>query len=75
MKLNIVAAMLLTLSIGAGSLANADAPPREAPLILAQTHAQLCQANLDQCLKNCDGAESCSRQCHANYDGCMAQGG
>ena len=76
MKLKIGALILIAMCVSGGTLASAEAPRRETPLILAQTtHAQLCQANLDQCLKGCDGAESCSRQCRVNYDGCMAQGG
>lgn len=42
---------------------------------LAQTHADICLANETQCLQGCDGAQSCSAQCEANYDGCMNQGG
>ena len=41
---------------------------------LAQTHADICLDNETQCLKGCDGAESCSNQCEANYQGCMDQG-
>ena len=42
---------------------------------LAQTHADICLENEQQCLKGCDGAESCSNQCAVNYQGCMDQGG
>lgn len=42
---------------------------------LAQTHADICLDNETQCLQGCDGAESCSAQCEANYQGCMNQGG
>ena len=42
---------------------------------LADGHADICYDNEQQCLKGCDGATSCSNQCIANYDGCMAQGG
>jgi hypothetical protein len=41
---------------------------------IADTHAEICAQNRDQCLKGCDGAESCSNQCETNYQGCMAQG-
>ncbi len=40
----------------------------------AQSHADICQANYDQCIKGCDGATSCSNQCQVNKDGCNAQG-
>ena len=40
----------------------------------AQSHADICQANYDQCIKGCDGAQSCSNQCQANKDGCNSQG-
>ena len=42
---------------------------------LAQTHADICLQNEQQCLQGCDGAESCSAQCETNYQGCMDQGG
>ncbi len=42
---------------------------------LADGHADICLANEQQCLKACDGFTSCSKQCKANYDGCMKQGG
>jgi hypothetical protein len=42
---------------------------------LAQTHADICLENEQQCLKGCDGAQSCSDQCGVNYQGCMDQGG
>ncbi len=42
---------------------------------LADTHADVCLANEQQCLKACDGATSCSNQCEVNYQGCMSQGG
>ena len=40
----------------------------------AQSHADICQANYDQCIKGCDGAVSCSNQCQVNKDGCNNQG-
>ncbi len=40
----------------------------------AQSHADICQANYDQCIKGCDGATSCSNQCQVNKDGCNGQG-
>lgn len=43
-------------------------------LKLAQTHADICMQNRQQCLSGCDGAESCSNQCEVNYQGCMDQG-
>ena len=42
---------------------------------LAQSHADICLDNETQCLQGCDGAQSCSNQCEANYQGCMSQGG
>ena len=44
-------------------------------LKLAQTHADICLENEQQCLQGCDGAQSCSDQCGTNYEGCMNQGG
>jgi|SwirhisoilCB1_FD_contig_31_13339395_length_477_multi_3_in_0_out_0_1 hypothetical protein len=44
-------------------------------LKLAQTHADICLQNEQQCLAGCDGAQSCSNQCEVNYQGCMDQGG
>ncbi|MDE2163347.1 MAG: hypothetical protein KGJ53_09305 [Alphaproteobacteria bacterium] len=41
----------------------------------ADGHADICLSNEQQCLKGCDGATSCSKQCVANYDGCMKEGG
>jgi hypothetical protein len=48
---------------------------RANPLNLAQSHADICQANLNNCLQGCAGATSCSNQCQVNYQGCMASGG
>ena len=39
------------------------------------SHADVCMANYNQCMKGCDGAASCSKQCKVNYDGCMKQEG
>ena len=39
------------------------------------SHADVCLANYNQCMKGCDGAASCSKQCKVNYDGCMKQEG
>jgi hypothetical protein len=44
-------------------------------LRVAQTHADICLQNEQQCLSGCDGAQSCSNQCEVNYQGCMDQGG
>ena len=61
---------------GAGSLAAANVDRAgQPPVMLAQTHAEICAANRDQCLKGCDGMTQCSNQCWTNYDGCMKQGG
>jgi hypothetical protein len=40
----------------------------------AQSHADICQANYDQCINGCAGAQSCSNQCQVNKDGCNSQG-
>ena len=40
----------------------------------AQSHADICQANYDQCIQGCAGATSCANQCQVNKDGCNAQG-
>lgn len=39
-----------------------------------KTHADICMDNYNNCMKGCDGAVSCSKQCKVNYDGCMKQG-
>jgi hypothetical protein len=44
-------------------------------LKLAQTHADICKQNYDNCMQGCAGATSCSNQCMTNYNGCMQQGG
>ena len=31
----------------------------------------VCKANLDQCVKACDGAQQCTNQCNVNYQGCL----
>jgi hypothetical protein len=38
-------------------------------------HSDACLANYNQCIKGCDGATSCSKQCKTNYDDCMKQEG
>lgn len=40
----------------------------------AQSHADICQANYDQCIQGCGGATSCANQCQVNKDGCNSQG-
>jgi hypothetical protein len=40
----------------------------------AQSHAQVCQANYDQCAQACGGATGCTSQCQTNKDQCNSQG-
>ena len=40
----------------------------------AQSHADICQANYNQCINGCGGAQSCSNQCQTNKDQCNSQG-
>ena len=85
MKLKPSLLILCTLCAGAAAFAaDATMPRGAAPVIIqrgsahleiAQTHAEICKANLDQCLKGCDGFAQCSNQCQKNYQGCMSQNG
>ena len=66
---------------GSSAYTHSDPSAAHAPLAvehgvvrLAQTHADICLDNETQCLQGCDGAQSCSAQCEANYQGCMNQG-
>ncbi len=40
---------------------------------VAETHTQICADNRDTCLKACDGATGCSKQCWTNYNGCIKE--
>ena len=67
---------------GSGAYTHSTPSAVQSPLVishgvarLAQTHADICLQNEQQCLSGCDGAESCSNQCEVNYQGCMDQGG
>ncbi|HUW79614.1 MAG TPA: hypothetical protein VMV54_01820 [Acidocella sp.] len=62
-------------SSGAVSRMNRTLEHQRPAVRLAETHADICLSNEKQCLKGCDGATSCSKQCVANYDGCMKEGG
>lgn len=55
--------------------ADVGAPANPSPLRLAQSHADICKANLDNCTQGCAGASGCTNQCQTNYEGCMSQGG
>jgi hypothetical protein len=55
--------------------AQTNQPQKSVPLHLAQSsHDQICQSNYNVCMNGCGGATSCSNQCKANLDGCLAQG-
>jgi hypothetical protein len=41
--------------------------------VSAQSHDQICLDNYNRCVKACDGAEGCTKQCKANYDGCVGR--
>jgi hypothetical protein len=69
------AAPLVTHISGGVSGQNSGRANPLAALKLADTHADICLANEQQCLTGCDGATSCSNQCAVNYQGCMSQGG
>ena len=45
-------------------------PQSTRPIIVAGSQA-VCQANYNQCMRGCGGAQSCSNQCMTNYNGCL----
>jgi hypothetical protein len=67
--LGLGASMPLTTPASAHSSAGASILPE--PSAFAGGHDQLCLDNYKQCMKGCDGMESCSKQCKVNYDKCM----
>ena len=67
MKKAVFILALALISLGGGYMLSATPAA-------AQSHADICQANYDQCIKGCDGATSCSNQCQVNKDGCNNQG-
>jgi hypothetical protein len=40
------------------------------PLIVAGS-PEVCLSNYNQCMRGCDGMQSCSNQCQRNYQGCL----
>jgi hypothetical protein len=62
---------LLSSSLGAQSVRASLVNYTET--IAFSPHSDACLANYNQCIKGCDGATSCSKQCKTNYDNCMKQ--
>jgi hypothetical protein len=53
-----------------GSEVQQSGPQSTRPIVVAGSQA-VCQANYNQCMRGCGGAQSCNNQCMTNYNGCL----